>query len=509
MDNPHLLLFQIGPVQEFIAQAATPEDLWAGSYLLSTLVKAGLDVVPDVRNAAIFPNLSDGKIEEALTQNIPTLPNRFLVRVAGLEEGKEIARKAADAVRAKLLSYDRPEIPGFRRQLEQFLSITWAIRSATGNMGDDYKKLSAQLAARRNVRDFAAWTEDAAVIHAPKDFLSGKEVALRNRRGALNLVKQSLVKERDYSAGVKDVAKSAQPYYAVIAFDGDRMGVKLSGFKTADEHRAFSGALAAFALCVKDTIDEASNRQGTLVYAGGDDVLAVVPATCALECAKALRGKFSEIVGTDMTASSGVAIGHVKEPFQDLVKAAQTAEHRAKNAYGRNAVAVTALKRSGETQEWGFLWNKDLEKTVAVALFKKIRELTADAKARTADRNASVASLSGRFPYKLAALFRPYALTKCVDDAALKEQSKEKEKADAMVTMRDVVWAEFNHAWEQSRGNSGLSVPPEVEAYLDETFGKRTSEGSPKEETPKGRPEDFLNLFLCETFIDRPREERD
>ena len=30
-----LLLFQLGPVQEFIAQAATVGDLWAGSYLLS------------------------------------------------------------------------------------------------------------------------------------------------------------------------------------------------------------------------------------------------------------------------------------------------------------------------------------------------------------------------------------------------------------------------------------------------------------------------------------------
>ena len=30
-----LLLFQLGPVQEFIAQAETVGDLWAGSYLLT------------------------------------------------------------------------------------------------------------------------------------------------------------------------------------------------------------------------------------------------------------------------------------------------------------------------------------------------------------------------------------------------------------------------------------------------------------------------------------------
>ena len=33
-----LLLFQLGPVQEFIAQARSTRDLWSGSYMLSWLV---------------------------------------------------------------------------------------------------------------------------------------------------------------------------------------------------------------------------------------------------------------------------------------------------------------------------------------------------------------------------------------------------------------------------------------------------------------------------------------
>ena len=38
MEGKELLLFQLGPVQEFIAQAAEVADLWAGSYLLSSLI---------------------------------------------------------------------------------------------------------------------------------------------------------------------------------------------------------------------------------------------------------------------------------------------------------------------------------------------------------------------------------------------------------------------------------------------------------------------------------------
>ena len=53
--SKELLLFQMGPVQEFIAQAATPSDLWAGSYLLSDLILAGIKIVPDYKENLVFP----------------------------------------------------------------------------------------------------------------------------------------------------------------------------------------------------------------------------------------------------------------------------------------------------------------------------------------------------------------------------------------------------------------------------------------------------------------------
>jgi CRISPR-associated protein Cmr2 len=57
--QPAFLLFQIGPVQDYIAQARRTLDLWSGSYLLSYLIAAGLKHIalnygPD---NVIFPNL--------------------------------------------------------------------------------------------------------------------------------------------------------------------------------------------------------------------------------------------------------------------------------------------------------------------------------------------------------------------------------------------------------------------------------------------------------------------
>ena len=58
--NPALLAMSFGPVQDFIAQARTTSDLWAGSHLLSRLAWEGLKVIceqlgPD---AVIFPAIA-------------------------------------------------------------------------------------------------------------------------------------------------------------------------------------------------------------------------------------------------------------------------------------------------------------------------------------------------------------------------------------------------------------------------------------------------------------------
>ena len=60
MEEVHLMIFHIGPVQEFIASARRSRDLWFGSWLLSELSKAAaLEIVQqngdDLERSLIFP----------------------------------------------------------------------------------------------------------------------------------------------------------------------------------------------------------------------------------------------------------------------------------------------------------------------------------------------------------------------------------------------------------------------------------------------------------------------
>ena len=484
--SKELLLFQMGPVQEFIAQAATPSDLWAGSYLLSDLILAGIKSVPDFEERMIFPNLKDGTVLSAMqSEHIPTIPNRFLAFVPS-GEGMEIADNVKKAIKAKLESrgkecFGKDELPKeVQTQLDQFLQMTWAVlRHPCTDMGANYKKISRILALRRNVREFDPWHEDSATRHngrnGEKDFLSGKETALKDGRGAMNLIKQEL--PAVVGKAIPKIETLDDKYLAVIAVDGDKMGATLSGLAEEKDHREFSKRLAEFAMSAKEKMPE----RGVLLYSGGDDVLAVVPAKTAIDTARELAEAFAEKMkvftwkgddGKDnpVSASAGIAIGHEATPLLDMVEAAQSAEARAKNAYDRNALALSVFKRSGEILEWGCNWDSK-----ALALHREITKTLKD-------------ELSARFPYKLAELLEPYSL----EDWGKKDKLFKDIASD---DMQAIILKELEHAWERSAKEN--SPEREVAArYLGETFGKK-------------RPQDFLNLFLCETFINRQRNGED
>ena len=187
-------------------------------------------------------------------------------------------------------------------------------------------------------------------------------------------------------------------YYAVLAMDGDEMGRWLRGENSPQVHQvlhpdlqqyfarlsdtaeslaarrpvgpalhaAISEALTNFALHVVPRIVE--KHWGTLIYSGGDDVLALLPAGTALACAHELRlafcghpqinggarsgyyrvdGRDLLMMGTKATASAGLALVHYKEDLRSALSAAREAEKAAKTAE-RDILQVRACRRSGE-----------------------------------------------------------------------------------------------------------------------------------------------------------------
>lgn len=165
------------------------------------------------------------------------------------------------------------------------------------------------------------------------------------------------------AASALDIPKPS-PYLVILSMDGDHMGKTLGVLQTRDQHRQFSETLANFARHnVKRIVEQ--EHLGRVIYAGGDDVLALLPLQDALLATEKLRSEFEQTVasinirnhkGEPLTASTGLAFVHHTHNLQDAVRAAHNAQERAKNEYDRSAVGVEFLRRSGEPRSMGHKW---------------------------------------------------------------------------------------------------------------------------------------------------------
>lgn len=217
-------------------------------------------------------------------------------------------------------------------------------------------------------------------------------------------------------------AGKLETYYSLLLMDGDRMGAWLAGgddyaipyrasfhpqtrdgFKqhaqrepslqayadqpravSPNRHLSISAALNDFSLTVVPHVVE-QEHLGRLIYAGGDDVLAMLPVADLLPAMQRLRVAYAghdpaheqgdrdrdgltlhkgfamlrtgqgdkrrlrlmRMMGDKATASAGAVIAHHQAPLGAVLRELRAAESRAKNAGGRDAFCITVVKRSG------------------------------------------------------------------------------------------------------------------------------------------------------------------
>jgi CRISPR-associated protein Cmr2 len=182
------------------------------------------------------------------------------------------------------------------------------------------------------------------------------------RRAALALARAA------HKAGIPPPS----PYLAVLAQDADRMGERLGAFPAdagdpLDWHRSVSRVLAGVAQRQRKAA-ESSAHLGRVVYAGGDDVLALVPAERALAAARTVNQLFVEddaLAATlgSSSASTAVVFFHASWPLQSAVSAARLLLKDAKER-SRPGLGVAVLNRGGERTRVVLPW---LDRRVAPA----------------------------------------------------------------------------------------------------------------------------------------------
>lgn len=171
------------------------------------------------------------------------------------------------------------------------------------------------------------------------------------------------------TAGLSKKNAKASPYMAIIAADGDKMGELLTTMETLEQHRNISSTLAQFATNVPDIV---AKFDGHCIYAGGDDVLSLVPLNTVIECSKELATKFyqtmSQVEDIDPdkipTLSVGIGISHLMTPMGKQLDLARKAEQLAKSnekpeGERKNSLAIIIQPRSGAEINFRERWDND------------------------------------------------------------------------------------------------------------------------------------------------------
>lgn len=162
----------------------------------------------------------------------------------------------------------------------------------------------------------------------------------------------------------------APSYYAVLMMDGDEMGKWMSGAHpdpvrlplTLARHSSLSQILTTLGRDVMPPL--LADWQGVLVYAGGDDLLALGPLHGVLEAAQRLQTGFREGLpaagllglGPEASISAGLVLAHHTDSLEKVLETAREAERQAKEVLGRAALNLVVRFSAGSLVTGGFKW---------------------------------------------------------------------------------------------------------------------------------------------------------
>lgn len=376
---------------------------------------------------------AEGGLSDAFPRNRNTLPGHLLFPSTASIATAPFKERVLDAL-------SRPDAQPLRAALEGYVETVSTFLNAKGRFFPSAAMPRLErLAASLGAGDRSPHDVIRTFLRLDGDWLYEEsfDALSFEREYAVELSSTDRNDLRRAQAALRRLADAAeamgipQPrrYYAVLAMDGDKTGDWLAGGPpSADQsgedevglpgssasrrrhvgpayHRALSRALKEFSLeLVRPVVEDAHG--GKLVYAGGDDVLALLPLDGLLGAMRDLRqlysgvpgevaleqGRIVEVAsgiatvreggsgqghelrrlflpgahdpsmpqGQRVTISAGAAVAHVTHPFWHVVEEAgkalkEDAKGTARGA--RDAWAVRILKRSGEPQHSFGKWS--------------------------------------------------------------------------------------------------------------------------------------------------------
>lgn len=181
--------------------------------------------------------------------------------------------------------------------------------------------------------------------------------------GALSAVRTTLRK--------KGRATSPSRYFAILRMDGDEVGKAPPGQlfiiqKKLGEFNAFVRAT----FCNHEG-PQASGIVGDVLYAGGDDLLVMLPIEDALDAAQLCRAEFCRLFDnlgatqTGLTISASLVFAPATLALSWVIRESESLlDDFAKNQNGRNSLAIKVMRYGGAGPFWLGKWDNNTHSAI-------------------------------------------------------------------------------------------------------------------------------------------------
>ena len=380
----------LGPIYDTFQLTSTPGGTWCASYLFSwlareiitNLVKGGIPKKNFI--APVFEVKEDGTVyvpegEDVTAKGVGLFFDHIIVEgdvITGATAARDKALAALAEKIAEAIDKDKKATEEWVRQYFRIYIVKKNIPSNKGVIaafGDVLSTLEYE-------PHYALQEDNNLLLKLFENVDASGQVVARNECLKLfsnNFSDNWMLKNPTNNTKIRDIKSIANPktqgdpswkseeYYCILNSDGDSMGKFFADCAASDAARELSQKSLQYCIQAAEMV---LKYKGVPLYAGGDDLLAIVPVTgfdpdheeqeiTVFELINKLNTRFNLIFSEERqnnpgkpSISVGLSIQHIKSPLYEGLNRAFDLLHAAKNSSPRkNGLCVDLQKHSGQS----------------------------------------------------------------------------------------------------------------------------------------------------------------
>lgn len=380
----------LGPIYDTFQLTSTPGGTWCASYLFSWLAREIItnlvkgDIPKKNFIAPVFEVKEDGTVfvpkgEDVAAKGVGLFFDHIIVEGDVIAEAKAARDQALATLAEKIAEAIDKDKKATEEWVRQYFRIYIVKKNIPSNEG--------VIAAFGNVLStleyephYALQEDNNLLLKLFENVDASGQVVARNECLKLfsnNFSDNWMLKNPTNNTKIRDIKSIANPktqgdpswkseeYYCILNSDGDSMGKFFADCAASDAARELSQKSLQYCIQAAEMV---LKYKGVPLYAGGDDLLAIVPVTgfdpdheeqeiTVFELINKLNTRFNLIFSEERqnnpgkpSISVGLSIQHIKSPLYEGLNRAFDLLHAAKNSSPRkNGLCVDLQKHSGQS----------------------------------------------------------------------------------------------------------------------------------------------------------------